>query len=93
MEEGGHTWRGDEGEDAEAGGGEEVFRLEDAVDLIFDTRGHLHNRNDRYLSTATELYHIYKWAAENALLFSRKWEQKTTQVVYNVIFASVLLFS
>ena len=65
AEEGGRTWRGDEGEDAEAGGGEEVFRLEDALDLIFDTRDHLHNRNDRYLSTVIELCKIYSWVTAN----------------------------
>lgn len=51
VEEGGRIFRGDEGVDVESGGHQEIFRLEDAVDLIVDTLGHLHNRNGSYIST------------------------------------------
>lgn len=51
VEEGGRIFRGDEGVDVESGGQQEIFRLEDAVDLIVDTLGHLHNRNGSYIST------------------------------------------
>jgi len=59
VEEGARICRGDAGEDAEAGGGEEVFRLVDSVDLIVDTQGHLRNRNGRNILTVIELYKIY----------------------------------
>lgn len=63
AEEGARICRGDAGEDAETGGGEEVLRLVDSVDLIVDTPGHLRNRNGRNISTVIELYKIYSWIA------------------------------
>ena len=59
VEEGGRIFRGDDGVDVEAGEDEEVFHLEDAVNLIVDTLGHLHNRNGRCISTVIQLYKIY----------------------------------
>lgn len=85
VEEGGRIFRGDEGVDVESGGHQENFRLEDAVALIFDTLGHLHNRNGSYISTVKKWYKtdLLVGTQQMWLFFYVNESDKTKLVVYN----------